>query len=124
MEGCADGLFQLLLLADGTEINQNALLKAASSRDSGVSWIEAADGWKWVESDTKDELINKQMGIWNSGLDPASSNLRRNIPSSRYFPEKFVEEFMIMAYSYSFHTFAEEYALHPNRTLSVMTSFC
>ena len=118
MMGYTAGIFKLSDFTGYADINLTAIYKAASSLDySGSYWAMAYAGLDGYTADnSKLDLVKKLSDIWDSGDDPAASYMQKSLKSNKYFPSEFVEALTKAVYTYSYHAFAEEYGLWPNRT--------
>jgi hypothetical protein len=117
MGGYSAGIYKLSDFTGYADINLTAIYKAASSLNySGDYWALAYDGLDgYAADDSKLELVKKLLDIWDSGNDPAASYIQKSLKTNKHFPSEFVEALTQAVYTYSYHTFAEEYGLRPNR---------
>jgi len=104
MMGNALGLYKLSIFADSTDANLTTLYKAASSQNY------------YGNDDTKHDLINRLYTTWDNGTDPAAVKMQNTVLTNEHFAQEFIEELMKVSYTYSYHAFAEEHILQPNRT--------
>ena len=118
LTGHYPGFYKLSTIVNDAYVNMTALYKAASSLNySGGYWAMAYDGLGgYSANDAKLYLMAKLSNIWENGIDFAAQEFRKSISYNEYFPESFVEALLRAMYSYSYHDFAEEYGLWPNRT--------
>jgi len=124
-EGYSSSLYKLLDFSDYIDIDEVGLHKAVSSAHySGGYWAIAYGGLEGYSADElKESLVNRLLVEWEGGADPAAANLRRSVRTNPYFPADFVEAMTQTVYTYSYHAFAEEYGLYPNRTQGDMRDF-
>ena len=119
--GHAPALYELSAFADEVDMNLTVLYKAAGSRDpsdySGDYWTWAYDGQysHYAELGAKRNLVDALLNLWDSGNDPIANNLRSSVCSHEHFPTEFMEALMKTSYTYSYHAFAEEHGIQPNR---------
>ena len=123
--GNYEGLYKLADFRQYAEINMAALYKAASSRNySGDYWAMVDKGLDGYSAGYyKTDLVSKLLDIWNSGDDPAALSMKESLCSDDEFPGTFVEALVQVVYTYSYHAFAEEYGLRPNRTDGTIIQF-
>lgn len=118
-------IFDDAAISELSDVNLTALYKAASSiYYCGGYWAmgyEGLDGYS--ASDAKRELINKILACWDDGSDPAADKLKEAVRSNKYFTEQFAESLMKTIYTYSYHAFAEEYGVWPNRTFEDVVNY-
>ena len=114
----ADGMYGIGG-ADGTsglggavysDVNLDTLYKATSSQDySSDYWGMVYGGLDaYTASIQKRNLVDNILASWSMQNQPVRSN--------EYFPQTFVEALIKAAYSYSYHVFAEDHGIRPNRT--------
>ena len=118
MMGFPAGIYKLSGFTGYADINPMMTYKAASSQDySGGYWAMAYDGIDGYAADNfKRDLVNRLLDLWDSGNDLAASNIQKNLKTNEHFSSEFVEALTQAVYTYSYHAFAEEYGLRPNRT--------
>ena len=117
MDGVSLGCYKLLELKGQPEPNMTLLYKAVSSLDfTGryFSWVYGGlNGYK--TTDSKQTTITRLNEYWDNDTDPVTANMKKQMTNNKYFPKSFVEQLMKTVYSYSYHSFAEEYRVKPNR---------
>ena len=116
--GYSEGMYKLSDFTEHSEINMTALYKAASSMNySGDYWDMVYGGLEGYSADnSKRDLVEKLSDIWENGNDIAAVKLQSALRSDKYFSNEFVKALTRTVYSYSYHLFAENYGLQPNRT--------
>ncbi len=115
--GYAPALYKLSDFAGEADMDLSALYKAASTSDySGGYWAIAYGGLDdYSASQSKQDLINQLSELWMSGNDDSALHMQAALNSDDNFSGAFVEALIRTVYSYSYHVFANENGLRPNR---------
>ena len=116
--GDASALYRLSAYTWAADIDLTALYKSASSQNYHGYYFAMVYGGLdgYAADDEKRDLIAKLSDIWDGGGDAPLSNMQRAVKANSHFSAEFVETLIRTSYTYSYHAFAEEYGLRPNRT--------
>jgi len=116
--GYSEAIRKLADFAEYAELSPITLYKAASSLNYTDGYFAMAyDGLDGYAADaSKRDVVDRLLAVWDNGEDPAASDMQAALTSGEYFPAEFVEALTQAVYTYSYHAFAEQYGLRPNRT--------